>query len=123
MSKIKQSDFMQAHGIKQPEIKAIRDEHIAPEDWWKEGVAIYWRKSAADALEAKMNSTKPAPSFETLSVRVIQPAKNPRFVYADLNGNRIAVAVPQKLSSRLQGKMINVAALDMNGGITYTYQP
>ena len=65
----------------------------------------------------------PTPLTRNLSVRVIQVAKNPRFVYADLDGNRIAVAVPQKIAHRLAGKMINVLANDGADETTYTYQP
>ena len=59
---------------------------------------------------------------KALSVRVIQVAKNPSFVYADLDGNRIAVAVPQKISGKLAGKFINVIANDGADETTYTYQ-
>ena len=65
----------------------------------------------------------PTPLTKNLSVRVIQVAKNPRFVYADLAGNRIAVAVPPKIASRLAGKFINVIANDGADETTYTYQP
>lgn len=65
----------------------------------------------------------PTPLTKNLSVRVIQVAKNPRFVYADLAGNRIAVAVPQKIAHRLAGKFINVIANDGADETTYTYQP
>lgn len=65
----------------------------------------------------------PIPLTKTLEVRVIQLAKNPRFVYADLEGNRIAVAVPQKISARLQGKIIRVIATDNADETVYTYQP
>jgi len=65
----------------------------------------------------------PTPLTKNLSVRVIQVAKNPRFVYADLAGNRIAVAVPPKIAAKLAGKLINVIANDGADETTYTYQP
>ena len=65
----------------------------------------------------------PTPLTKKLSVRVIQLAKNPRFVYCDLDGNRIPVAVPQKIAAKLQGKLIDVIATDGADETTYTYQP
>ena len=65
----------------------------------------------------------PTPISRTLEVFVIQQAKNPRFVYADLAGNRIAVAVPQKIAAKLKGKKIRVLATDGADETSYTYQP
>ena len=45
---------------------------------------------------------------EVLEVTVIGLAINPRFVYAGLDGNRIAVEVPARLSPRLLKKTIKV---------------
>lgn len=56
---------------------------------------------------------------EILEVPVIGLANNPRFVYAGLDGNRIAVEVPSRLSSRLLRKTIKVVKqLDSD---TYAY--
>lgn len=73
--------------------------------------------------DEELSARIPAPLTKTLEVRVIQQAKNPRFVYADLEGNRIAVAVPPKIAARLTGKIINVIASDGAEETTYTYQP
>ena len=65
----------------------------------------------------------PAPITRTMEVRVIEQAKNPRFVYADLDGSRIAVAVPQKIAAKLKGKTIRVLVTDGADETTYNYQP
>ena len=45
---------------------------------------------------------------EVLEVTVIGLAINPRYVYAGLDGNRIAVEVPARLSPRMLKKTIKV---------------
>ena len=45
---------------------------------------------------------------EVLEVAVIGLAINPRYVYAGLDGNRIAVEVPSRMSQRLLHKTIKI---------------
>lgn len=126
MTKIKQSDFMQKHGIKPTEIKAIRDRHLDPADWWKEGVVIYWSQDAADAVEAELfaNGAKPEPVAEkTIEVRVSRLAKNTRYVYASRNGYNIAVACHPRFSKRIVGKTIKVKVTEIDGETFYHYDP
>ena len=66
---------------------------------------------------------KPEPMSKTITVRVLQVARNPRFVYAGLDGTRIAVAAPQKVAAKLAGKEIKVLATVGADETTYTYQP
>jgi hypothetical protein len=49
-----------------------------------------------------------APASEPLEVMVIGLANNPRYVYASLDGERIAVEVPAWMSPRLVRKPIKV---------------
>jgi hypothetical protein len=53
-----------------------------------------------------IQATEPAP--EPLEVTVIGLAINPRYVYAGLDGNRIAVEVPARMSQRLLNKTIKI---------------
>ena len=134
MTKIKQSDFMKKHGIKPNEIKAIRDQHLAPADWWKEGVVIYWSQDAADAVESELFATagnsreeRPEPARaiveQSIEVRVMKLAKNPRFVYADRDGIRISVACHPKFSKRIVGKRVRVKISEIDGQTFYHYDP
>lgn len=54
----------------------------------------------------------------TISLRVIGVANNPRFVYANLNGNKVSVACPSKYSRKLKGKTIK-ATTTIIDGITF----
>lgn len=119
---IKQSDFMREHGLKPENMKAIRDKHVPRDQWWKEGVVVYWSEQAARGVKAALfGKTEQAnPTPEILEVLVIRPARNPRFVYADLNGVRITVSCPAKLSSRIIGKKVRVRFTEPE---TYQYEP
>ena len=62
-------------------------------------------KSVKPKEEPVVAAEEPAvESPEVLEVTVIGLAINPRYVYAGLDGNRIAVEVPAKLSQRLLKK-------------------
>jgi hypothetical protein len=66
-------------------------------------------KSAKPKAEPVISSFEPAVETpEVLEVPVIGLAINPRYVYAGLDGNRIAVEVPAKLSPKLLKKTITV---------------
>jgi hypothetical protein len=66
-------------------------------------------KSVKPKAEPVVATEKPAVDApEVLEVAVIGLAINPRFVYAGLDGNRIAVEVPARMSQRLLNKTIKV---------------
>lgn len=66
-------------------------------------------KSAKPKAEPVVAAEEPSVEApEVLEVTVIGLAINPRFVYAGLDGNRIAVEVPARLSPRLLKKTIKV---------------
>jgi hypothetical protein len=134
MTKIKQANFMKKHGIKPNEIKAIRDQHLAPADWWKEGVVIYWSQDAVEAVEAELFQTagpqvatrlEPARAIveQSMEVRVVKLANNPRFVYADLDGIRISVACHPKFSKNIVGKKVRVKVSEIDRQTFYHYDP
>jgi len=60
----------------------------------------------AKPKEEPIVATAEAP--EVLEVTVIGLAINPRYVYAGLDGNRIAVEVPTRMSQRLLHKTIKI---------------
>lgn len=63
-------------------------------------------KLKAEPVVATEKQAVDAP--EVLEVAVIGLAINPRYVYAGLDGNRIAVEVPARMSQRLLKKTIKV---------------
>lgn len=60
---------------------------------------------------------------EIVTVRGLKLARNPNFVYADLDGVRIAVMAGRKHASRLVGKPITVRVDTTGPETTYQYQP
>ena len=116
-TKIKQSDVAERFNLKPNEIKEFRDGNLVRDtDWWKEGTTIYWTEDAARFLELKRT-----PETTTMQVRVIKPCPNPRFVYADLNGEKITVQCGTRHSRKILGKTITVRRDE--DGTTYTYEP
>jgi hypothetical protein len=62
------------------------------------------------------------PTPETITVRVIAPAKNPRYVYGALNGTKITIEVPRKLSHKLVGKPVTVRVIPEPDTTRYVYE-
>jgi hypothetical protein len=63
------------------------------------------------------------PAEVPLTVRVTKRARNYAFVYAELNGERIAVKVGKKSRKNLVGKTVNVIRENVNDETTYTLIP
>jgi len=71
----------------------------------------------------KKHLATPAVETEEIEVYVIEAARNPRFVYGDLNGSRIPIECSQKLSQRIVKKRIKVTLREENGETYYSYNP
>ena len=67
-------------------------------------------KKVAPKVEPQAEAviSAPEPAAEPLEVTVIGLAINPRYVYAGLDGNRIAIEVPNRMSQRLLHKTIKI---------------
>ena len=135
-TKIRQSEFAATYRLLPGEIKALREKHLTEgDDFWSEGRAIYWTEEAAakvgmylikpSNLTVMVNDTDFG-SFvippETATVRVIKAARNPRWVYAVLDGERINVACG-KHAKRIIGKEVSVQVSEHEGITIYTYNP
>lgn len=59
----------------------------------------------------------------TLAVRAIKASRNTRFLYADLNGERISVKCHPRKRDALIGKTIRVSVETTEGQTTYTHEP
>lgn len=178
ISKVRQSDFMQEHGIQPMEIREIREKHLEPGDWWKEGAAIFWSQAAAARVEAALFPSTPqtdeqdeegqpaiqgpieapvplpeVPTWEEtredaepvgsdpepvatpeektqtpvtdeiLTVRVLKRARNYRYVYASLDGERVSVLCPKKGRKNIVGKAVRVKRETIEGATQYTLIP
>jgi hypothetical protein len=59
-----------------------------------------------------------------LQAVVISQARNPQWVFAKIDNldGKYAVAIPRKLSGKLEGKRINVEAITDDTGTTYRHE-
>jgi len=143
-TKIRQSEFAAKHKLLPGEVKAMREKHLTEgEDFWSEGRAIFWTEEAAgrvyqairpptledvggEIIETDFGTVAAIrhPLFEpeTASIRIIKPARNTRFVYGELNGERVAVHAG-KYAGNLIGKTVNARVITENGEKSYHYQP
>jgi len=199
ISKVRQSDFMQEHGILPMDIREIREKHLELEDWWKEGATIFWAQDAAERVAAlirpptleEIGATQHETDFGTVAiipncfpttpqtdeqdqeghagiqepvetplplpevpdgeetcediellgsvsahaevteeetkapvmVRILKRARNYRYVYASLNGERISVICPKKGRKNIVGKNVSVSCQVIDGAKQYTLIP
>lgn len=133
---VPQKEAMQRLGLLPNEVKAFRNEHLTENvDWWKDGVSVIWTEEAVEAAEAILrggkddSSTLPdstardnmeGNSVQAVAVRVLAICKNPRFVMAGLNGNKIHIECGQKMARRIVGKTVRVIAQEIDGQTKYT---
>lgn len=124
-TKIRQSEFAATHKLLPGEVKALRDAHLKEgEDFWSEIRAIYWTEEAAEKIRGiLLNSpTIELPPVKSASVHIIKLARNPRWVYGFLDGERINVACG-KHAKRILGKEVSVQVSEHEGITIYTYNP
>jgi hypothetical protein len=116
----KQKEVADKLGVKPSEAKAYRDQFLKEGlDWDKDGATIYWTDYALWMF--KKHLTTPVVDKNEIEVFVIGPARNPRFVYGDLDGNRIAIECPQRLSKNIIKKKVTVSVSEENGEPYYKY--
>ena len=124
-TKIRQSEFAATHKLLPGEVKALREKHLVEnDDFWSEIRAIYWTEEAAEKIRGiLLNSpTIELPPVKTVSVHIAKLARNPRWVYGTLNGERVNVACG-KHAKRIVGKEVSVQVSDHEGITIYTYNP
>lgn len=87
------------------------------------GKNTYFTEEAAELIKLSIEVPLAVPNkFKAL---VLMEARNPRWVYAKLEGyeGKVPVAIPRKLRGKLVGKNINVDAItDSAGGTTYRHE-
>jgi len=124
---IRQSEFVQKHGIPPLEVKAFRDKHLSADEWWKDGVAIVWNPEAAARIDREVYGIIPNKDLEVvqevLTVYVLKPCRNARYVYASLDGNRISVSVHQRQQKKLIRKNIRVRVEKEGDSVRYIHIP
>lgn len=124
-TKIRQSEFAATHKLLPGEVKALRDKHLVEgEDFWSEIRAIYWTEEAAEKIRGILLHSPfiELPPVKSASVRITKLARNPRWVYGALDGERINVACGKHAKSII-GKTVTVQVSEHEGITIYTYNP
>jgi prenyltransferase beta subunit len=117
----KQGDIAKKLEINSADIKAFRDEFLLHGTHWaKSGATIYWTDHAFWML--KKHLATPKEESHDIEVMVISAANNPRFVYGDLNGNRIVIECRANQSQGILKKKIKVTVREKNGETYYSYK-
>lgn len=70
---------------------------------------------------ALKRSEKASAGPETLTLRCMGQAKNPRYVCCDLDGVKVYVSCKKSISHRLRNKTITVAVTEEDGEKIYTH--
>lgn len=128
---IKQAEIAEELGLRPSAVKGWRDKNLVRgEDWYKDGVTVYWTQEAAAAFRAAANvrpaiepPEPPAVAVETLTMRIIGVARNARYAHGDLNGNRVSVFCARVKPARLVGKTVTVEATREGDSVTYRHRP
>lgn len=128
---IKQSEAAKILGIAPADMKAFRNANLKDGEWWKDGVPIVWSREAFERIQKAsalvqvpvVSGFGPEVQSDTLTVRAIKASRNTRFLYADLNGERISVKCHPRKRDALIGKTIRVRVETTEGQTTYTHEP
>lgn len=117
----KQADIIKKLEVNSIDAKSFRDEFlIHGTHWSKSGATIYWTDHAFWMF--KKHLTFPESVSSEIEVAVIGLANNPRFVYGDLNGSRIAIECRANESKKILKKTIKVVTREENGETYYSYK-
>jgi hypothetical protein len=81
--------------------------------------AASWHEPALQKPEPVMMVT-PEPRKDTVQVTILKKCRNPRFYYASLDGERVAVEVG-KNCRKLEGKTVLATVMTNNGIDCYFY--
>lgn len=118
----KQKQVIEKLGVTPSEAKEYRDGFLElGTHWGKIGVTIYWTDHALWMF--KKHLVAPAAEKNEVEVFILGPAMNPRFVYGNLDGTRVAVECPHKFSQKILKKKVTVLVTEQNGEPYYSYNP
>ncbi len=127
---IKQSEIETIHNLGPNSFKRWRDRNLVRgDDWDKNGRVIYLTVQAYEKYKSSLGSPNPNESDNDsdekqegmLRLRIVKPAKNPCFVYGDLEGKCVPVRCKRSESPKLMRKTVNVSVSEDSGEPVYTY--
>jgi len=97
-----------------------RAEFIPSDQWWKDGVKIFWTAEAVVRLRIWIE--EPHLTSKIFRVKVVRWARNPRWAMCEHNRAMIAVAMPKKLHGKnLRGRMIEIEEIQDATGRSYRH--
>ena len=114
-------EFAEVFKVRKIAIAKWRREHLAEEDW-EPGFRgkIYWTREAE--LRLRIWAEEPKLTSAIFRVRVIRLAINPQWVYAILDQEKIAVAIPRRLAGRIKpNQTIEIEEIQNDQGRSYRH--
>ena len=100
----------------------IRNERLDKAHWTGTGKNTYFTEEGQERIKLALEAPLAVPAV--VQAMVLQEARNPRWVFAMIEGqkNKVPVAIPRKLKGVLVGKVIPVQVIeDATGGVTYRH--
>jgi len=94
---------------------------LLDEEFFIQGGEMYYTEDAANRLRVHFAEPNLLPRFEKLEV--IKQCRNPRWVECARNGWKVKVAIPKRLTGKLDGKPIKVEVIkDAHGNRSYRHE-
>ena len=122
MSKKRIIDVAAELGTSVNELMQLKQDKLKPEHWTGVGKNTYFTEDAVELLRLALDVPLAVPN--KVMATVLMEAKNPRWVYAKIDGKdgKTPIAIPRKLRGKLVGKRILVDAItDANNLTTYRH--
>lgn len=118
---ISHKELMDELGVSSIELVNARKMVVRDDEHYRKNGKTYYKESAEGRLRVHFEVPDLLPRFETL--KVIKQCRNPRWVDCDKKGQKVKVAIPKKLSGKLDGKPIKVEAItDGEGRTSYRHE-
>ncbi len=119
---ISQKKLAEELGKTLEEIEAVRLSKLSTTQWCKRGVGVSLTPEGSDIIRMHFLVPEAFPTKHKAFVR--EEARNPRFVWCNLDGleGRFPVAIPKKFRGKLVGKYITVDRITDIHGTTYRHE-
>ncbi len=104
------------------QLLTLKKEKLKPEHWSGIGKNTYFTEDGVELLRLALDVPLAVPG--RLMGRVIHEARNPNWVYCQIDGvdGKKPVAIPRRLRGKLNGKRIAIDAITDVNGTTYRHE-
>ena len=118
--KVKLTELAKKLGKTYEEMNRLKEEKLVVGEWKGTGRNCWLMPEGAEKLELACKIEAAVPTV--IKAQVLRGAPNPNWVYAMVEGvGKKPVAIPRKLSGKLEGKPILVHAITDATGTTYRH--